>query len=161
MLRLDEKSLIALNEVDEWAKKEGLMSYCERKPASLAIHWRGLDEKIADEIRTKTLNYWTSVAHGNRLSLLEFNGGIEILIAGRNKGDAVETVLSEMETGVVATYLGDDLTDEKAFEAIKGKGLGVLVGKEFHPTAALMWIKPPEELLDFLSRWRNNQGGRL
>jgi trehalose-6-phosphatase len=50
-------------------------------------------------------------------------------------------------------YLGDDLTDEDAFRALKGKGLSVLVRKESRTTEADCWLKPPDELLDFLKKW--------
>jgi len=58
-----------------------------------------------------------------------------------------------------AAYLGDDTTDEDAFKAIRGRGIGVLVRPQFHATAADFWLKPPEELLEFLERW-HELGGR-
>ncbi len=39
-------------------------------------------------------------------------------------------ILRETEKGAVVTYLGDDITDEDAFKALKGKGLSVLVREE-------------------------------
>jgi len=65
---------------------------------------------------------------------------------------AVETVIAE-EGDTAAAYLGDDLTDEDAFYAIKGKGFSVLVRREWRPTIADVWIIPPEELLSFFDRW--------
>ena len=50
-------------------------------------------------------------------------------------------------------YLGDDLTDEDAFRAVATRGLGILVRQELRKTAAVAWLRPPEELLDFLHRW--------
>jgi trehalose-6-phosphatase len=58
-----------------------------------------------------------------------------------------------MSGDVAAAYLGDDLTDEDAFKAIKGKGIGVLVRSELRPTAADIWLTPPKDLLEFLSVW--------
>ncbi|MEJ2232354.1 MAG: trehalose-phosphatase [Syntrophobacterales bacterium] len=80
-------------------------------------------------------------------------GGLELRVPGRDKGDAVRTILREANQDGVAAYLGDDLTDEDAFRAIKGKGIGILVREELRPTAADLWIEPPEELLTFLSGW--------
>ncbi len=37
---------------------------------------------------------------------------------------------------IVALYMGDDITDEHAFEALKGTGIGVLVGNPDDPEIA-------------------------
>jgi trehalose-6-phosphatase len=50
-------------------------------------------------------------------------------------------------------FLGDDLTDEDGFLAIRGRGLGILVRKTFRPTAAEVHLHPPRELLEFLDQW--------
>jgi trehalose-6-phosphatase len=65
----------------------------------------------------------------------------------------MRTILGELGAGAVAAYLGDDLTDEDAFVAIKGRGLAALVRAEARPTAADIRLRPPDELLAFLRRW--------
>jgi len=58
-------------------------------------------------------------------------------------------------------YLGDDATDEDAFRILNGRGLTVLVGPKYHFTAAQIWLKPPDELYDFLRSWITAcEGGR-
>jgi trehalose 6-phosphate phosphatase len=150
---MDEDALNGLVKADEWIRQVGLAERCEEKPGCLAIHWRGLDEKRVEEIVNQVKPIWQLIAESSALNLKEFDGGLELRVPGRNKGDAVETILEEMPQGGVAAYLGDDLTDEDAFKMLKGKGLGVLVRKELRPTAADLWIQPPEELLDFLAVW--------
>jgi trehalose 6-phosphate phosphatase len=49
--------------------------------------------------------------------------------------------------------LGDDLTDEAAFLAMKGHGFSGLVRRERRDTTADIWLRPPGELRDFLKRW--------
>ncbi|MFC2150456.1 trehalose-phosphatase, partial [Calditrichota bacterium] len=95
-----------------------------------------------------------SLLKRHTLELHYFDGGIELRAAGRNKGFAVQTVLREQPFGTCA-YLGDDLTDEDAFEVLKGKGLCVLVREEYRETKADVWIKPPDELIEFLDNWCN------
>ena len=87
------------------------------------------------------------------MKLLEFDGGVEMRMPDLDKGDAVRTVLQEVGPGVPTAYLGDDLTDEQAFRALGDRGLSVLVRSNARRTAAQLWLKPPEELMDFLSRW--------
>lgn len=75
-------------------------------------------------------------------------------IRGRNKGDAVRQVLQEAGPGTVCAYLGDDRTDEDAFQALEGRGLGVLVRPALRQTSADLWLVPPRELVAVLDRWR-------
>lgn len=148
-----EEKLNGLVAADEWVEEVGLSSRCERKPGCLALHWRGLDEAKVKGIRNLVEPRWSTLAQAWQLSLREFDGGLELRVPGRDKGDAVRIVLEEIDQDAAAAYLGDDLTDEDAFRAIKGKGMGVLVREELRPTAADLWIKPPEELLTFLAGW--------
>lgn len=150
---MDEHHLDGLVVADELIEEVGLSSRCEKKPGCLAIHWRGLDEGKVKEIKNLVEPRWSTLAQAWQLNLLEFDGGLELRVPARNKGDAVETILEEMAQDAVGAYLGDDLTDEDAFKAIKGKGIGILVRDELRPTAADLWIRPPEELLTFLSGW--------
>jgi trehalose-6-phosphatase len=63
-------------------------------------------------------------------------------------------VLSETAGDGAIAYLGDDLTDEDAFAAVKPRGLAVLVRPELRETEADVWLQPPRELVAFLKRWR-------
>ena len=62
-------------------------------------------------------------------------------------------LLCEIGPDVPVAYLGDDLTDERAFIALGALGLSVLVRPEWRETAASFWISPPEALREFLMRW--------
>jgi trehalose-phosphatase len=132
----------------------GLADRCEHKPVSLALHWRGLDDATIETLRNTIMTYWTPPATEAGLHLHTFDGGIEVRAPGRDKGYAVRTILAEMQPNAAIAYLGDDLTDEDAFHALDSRGLRVLVRGELRPTAADVWLYPPEELLEFLQRWR-------
>jgi trehalose 6-phosphate phosphatase len=132
----------------------------ERKPSSVALHWRGILEERVGRLRSLVEPAWRSLCDRAPLALLEFDGGLELRVAGRSKADAVLTVLSECGPGVPAAFLGDDLTDEDAFMALRGIGLGILVRAEHRPTAAQVWLRPPEELAAFLQRWERACEGR-
>jgi trehalose-phosphatase len=126
----------------------------ELKPSGLAVHWRGVvaandQEAIRQWLETR----WVLRDLGRNLDWAEFDGGVELRLPGRDKGHVVDRLLEEMGPGTVAAYLGDDLTDEDAFRAIRGRGTGMLVRKELRPTAADFLLEPPEEVLDFLARW--------
>ena len=151
--RVEEPVLHALADADRWLRYQGLHDRAEFKTAAVAIHWRGLDEATAAEIRGQVLLGWIPIAQSTPMELLEFDGGIEMRMPGRDKGDAVRTILDEVGPEVPVAYLGDDLTDERAFLALGNLGLSVLVRPEWRKTAAALWIRPPEGLREFLARW--------
>lgn len=153
LTQIDDLSRKGLLDVDTWVPQIELAGgRCERKPGSLAVHWRGLGTDQITDIRRIVFDNWTQPGPHQNLMWRDFDGGIELRAAGRNKGYAVEQILSNVNR-VSAAYLGDDLTDEDAFKAIDGRGLSVLVRPQYRPTSARLWLRPPDDLLDFLDRW--------
>jgi len=126
----------------------------ERKPASIALHWRGLPSLNIARIRERAQSSWRPLAEGDAMDLLPFDGGIEMRARGCNKQHAVKAVLSETGPDSAIAYLGDDVTDEDAFAMMKLRGIGVLVRLEYRETGADVWLRPPGDLLAFLRHWR-------
>ncbi|MBI4455001.1 MAG: trehalose-phosphatase [Acidobacteria bacterium] len=155
---IDESARLALAKANSWAKAADLENWCEQKPGCIALHLRGRDLALSEEIQEKVARKWSAFAREGNLSLQAFDGGIELRAAGRGKGEAVETILAETGEDTVVAYLGDDVTDEDAFRALDGADLSVLVRYEFRPTAADLWLKPPEELSGFLTNWLEATG---
>lgn len=141
--------------LQEWARERGWSSACEIKPGGVAFHWRGLDKTNQKKMESEILAAWQNPAEQQHLTVHQFDGGIEFRLAGVNKGEVVEQLLKELGGGTAA-YLGDDLTDEDAFRALHGKGVGILVRKTFRPTTADVHLVPPEELLEFLREWEES-----
>jgi len=159
-VRIEERYLEALSDANRWLDCQHLRHAAEFKTGSIAVHWRGLPNSEMKELRGRLLAGWKPIAEHSGMELLEFDGGIEIRAPQADKGDVVRIVLSEMEPDTPAAYLGDDATDERAFQAILARGLSVLVRPRRRQTAAQLWLKPPGELLDFLSRWLDAVRGR-
>ena len=73
-----------------------------------------------------------------------------------HKGKAVEWILNVLEYHPdkhLAIYIGDDVTDEDAFAALKGKGFGILVADTSRNSKATYMIKDTQDVkkvLDFL-----------
>jgi len=125
----------------------------ERKLASIALHWRGLPEQVTAGLRSRAEGAWAPAVAEGVVELLAFDGGLELRAIGCNKQSAVKAVLSECAPDSAVAYLGDDMTDEDAFRALKLRGVGVLVRSEFRETEADVWLKPPDELVAFLRHW--------
>lgn len=144
----------ALEAAERFLKDElAIGRRCERKPASVAFHVRSVPEAQArDELR-RVREGWASLEGQDGLTIEEFDGGIELRLQGRDKGDAVEEILAEAPADASCAYLGDDWTDEDAFRALEDRGLRVLVRSTMRETVADLRLEPPEELLEFLDRW--------
>ena len=150
---LPEKMKEKLAELYSWTADVNLVNFCEFKPSGAAFHWRGLPEDEIEYIRSVVTVRWKDIADETSLELYDFDGGVEIRVVGTHKATPVIRLLSEADDDTVAAYLGDDLTDEDAFGAISGKGLGVLVRDSVRETKADIFITPPHELNEFLRRW--------
>lgn len=148
-----------LDELEEQLREplEGIDgAQIERKRYSLAIHYRrvaddqvdGLQERVEqaagayDELR---------LTHGKKV--LDVQPDLDW-----DKGRAVDTLLDALEIDpdqVVPLYLGDDVTDEDAFEALSGRGVSVIVRQQRdRATAADYELESPDqvrELLDALA----------
>lgn len=150
-----------LTELETELRRLGLASLIERKIGSLAIHTRGLAESSAEHViaLARAFRCSLSIEPGDPgVEWLTFDGGIELRGTGCTKGTAVVRILSEEPPGTPAAYLGDDQTDEEAFVALHAYAPGspslrVLVRREPRPSAADLWLTPPDQLLAFLDRW--------
>jgi trehalose-phosphatase len=154
-LKLPPGAKNGLKEAFSHLKEKGMDSFCEVKPVSLAIHWRGLGGQKAEELRQKGLDCWRPIAMKYGLDVHPFNGGLELRCPGKNKGTALKAIFREIEPDIPVAFLGDDRTDEDGFIEIKGRGMGVLVNVERRETNADLHFTPPHDLIDFLSAWRN------
>ncbi|MGA3373807.1 MAG: trehalose-phosphatase [Terracidiphilus sp.] len=144
-----------LEELREHLKHDSLGGLFEDKANGVVMHWRGHSRKKQAEIERRTRELFEPLAQLEGLALLEFDAGLELRV-GRNKGGAVEAILAEAGADEPVAYLGDDLSDEAAFQAVNRvgpRGLSALVRRKRRETAAAVWLRPPGELLGFLKRW--------
>lgn len=150
---------LALDELRRQLRHDSLGGLFEDKPNATVMHWRGKPPHAAREIERRTRALFEPLSNFDGLRLLEFEAGLE-LRAGRDKGGAVEEIVGESDPCAPVTYLGDDLTDESAFRAVnaaKAPHLSVLMRRAWRKTDADVWLRPPKDLRDFLSRWLKAQ----
>jgi len=153
LFALDSMQQAALEKVGLEISALGLSETLEVKPTSLAIHWRSFEPAMQERIRSSVESIFAGIGQAGGLHLLPFDGGLELRSTDRTKGSAVAQILSQEPDDTPVAYLGDDLTDEDAFVAIGNRGYSVLVRTEIRESSAQFWLKPPEELLEFLDAW--------
>jgi len=123
----------------------------ERKSFAIAVHYRrvreadvGRVEKIVDEVVGSNARLRKS--HGKKVFQVQPR-------VDWNKGRALQWMLERQgldRDDVVPLYIGDDLTDEDAFRALFGRGLGIGVGDEARQTAADYRLASPDDVKRFL-----------
>lgn len=158
-VRIDEEDAAILAKAQERIVATGLLSRAEIKPGGIAIHWRGLPPAEVHSVQALVRDDWTELAEQSGLKLLEFEAGLELRVSHPDKGDAVRSILADLEPSVPIAYMGDDRTDEDAFHVLRGRGLTVLVKPDYRETIADAWIRPPQELIDVLEQWRISISG--
>jgi trehalose-phosphatase len=153
LFALDPKQQATLERMAEQMAALGFSETLEVKPSSLAIHWRSFEPAVQEQIRSLIQSVFARQVEPGNLHLLPFDGGLELCSTDRTKGTAVEQILALEQAGLPVAYLGDDLTDEDAFAAIGSRGFSILVRTEIRQSLAQFWLRPPEELLEFLDQW--------
>lgn len=126
----------------------------EDKGASVAVHVRRMPKDVYQRVFARADVLAVPWIAGGHVRRLEGNAVVEYLpnIKG-HKGDATRWIATDVATRFArpawVAYVGDDLTDEDAFEAID-LGIGVLVG--LRPTSATHKLDGIPDVDRFL-RW--------
>jgi len=142
-----------LAKAGEAMDREGLSSRIERKVASLALHTRGVPADEARSMEKRTMDRWMPIARLHDLEVRRFNGGVELRCLGADKGSALQVLLSLQPADAFCVYIGDDETDEDAFRVLKGRGIGIKVGRPDGPTSATGILPDTQAVKDFLRGW--------
>ena len=130
-LEKGEEFLPELDELERGLKDElaGIDGHSlERKKFSIAVHYRGVASTDVESLKAivdKVLQEHPSLRLGRGKKVLEIGPDIHW-----NKGEAVRWVLQELEADhpdLVPVYVGDDITDEDAFQALAGQGICIVV----------------------------------
>jgi trehalose-phosphatase len=69
-----------------------------------------------------------------------------------NKGNAVLSFLSRAKKNAFPIYVGDDVTDEDAFNAISGKGVSIFVGGPNRRVKADYYLKDTADVVKFMEQ---------
>lgn len=135
----------------------------EAKATSVAVHFRNVAEADRPRVRAAVDRVLASHPHDLKCTRGKLLREIQPRIDW-DKGAAVRHLMGVLDLDrpdTVPLYFGDDLTDETAFAALSGRGVGIFVGDAADPevgprdTAAAFKLNDPNQvsrLLDRLAR---------
>jgi len=133
-------------------KTEG--TQVDRKRYAIGIHYRNArpeDEKVVLELVNEILKKHPGHKKGEGKKIIEIKPDLDW-----HKGKAVLWILDELnlseKENVMPVFIGDDITDEDGFEALKDIGLGILVGGHGQPTAAKYALKNVFQVREFFKK---------
>lgn len=125
-------------------------AWVERKRFAIAVHYRLVDERHLGSLEDAVVR--TAARHPS----LRISGGKKVWElrpdVDWDKGKAVLWLLEALLDGdaTMPIYIGDDVTDEDAFAAIRERGLGIVVEEGNRRTAAGAALRDPAEVTAFL-----------
>ena len=126
--------------------------WLEPKPLGFALHYRQAGPEEEVRIMSVLESWLDQVSRAGRHQILRGKKVVEILPQGVSKGAAIQDiVLLPGFSGHFPVYLGDDVTDESAFQVLQGRGLTIKVGIGPGVTAASYSLAKPAHVRQFLS----------
>lgn len=149
---------------EELRKKLAHVEGClvERKRFSIAVHYRQValsSVKQVKEIVADILHQHMQLRLSKGKKVYELQPNIDW-----NKGKALRWLLKALDLShpeVMPVYIGDDVTDEDAFVAIRDDGIGILVAETAKQTEARYRLKDPDEVQRFLEALMKRLGPDL
>lgn len=127
----------------------------ERKGVTATVHYRQVPEDDVGEV-IEVVKEVVADADGE----FEVLGGKEIREirphVDWDKGSVVELLAEDVPDDWERIYVGDDTTDEDAFEVVEPDGLGILVGDDTD-TAASVCVRDQSDVADFLELVEDSQ----
>jgi len=126
--------------------------WLETKPLGFALHYRQAGPEEEARIMQVLESWLAQVDRTGLHQILRGKKVLEILPKGISKGAAIrEILLLPGFSEHFPVYLGDDVTDESAFQVLQGRGLTIKVGVDTGATAATYYLAHPAAVQQFLA----------
>jgi len=129
----------------------------EDKGYNLALHYRLAARDQAQEAQKTFVKIAAATCDSNQFQILRGNQVLEIRPRAMHKGTAVQYFKSKYP-GWKALYLGDDTTDEDAFQELSPGDVGVLIAQKPRQTRAAYRLASPAQAQELLREIVKHRG---
>lgn len=147
MDEVEEELKLAMKNMDKGFK-------LDRKRYAIALHYRNAEQKNVQglfDLVDQMLTRFDKLKTGEGKKVVELKPDIDW-----HKGKAVLWILEALgldkRNDILPIYIGDDITDEDAFEALKELGIGILVEDRGQDTAAAFHLKDVYQVRRFFEQ---------
>ncbi|MBN1860636.1 MAG: trehalose-phosphatase [Candidatus Thermoplasmatota archaeon] len=128
-------------------------AFLEDKNLTVVLHYRLLHPERIPDLQQRFKNIVQSNDKKKILEIIKGAKVLEVRPKGWNKGKAIELFLAKQQNkkNILPLYIGDDITDEDAFQMLGKRGISIYVKNEStRKTAAQYWVKNPDDVFSFL-----------
>ncbi len=134
--------------------------FVEDKGLTLSVHYRLAEDNQTENVKNTLDRVVGGAQASGKVKITDGKKVYEVRPGvDWNKGKAIRLLMKKYgrggyRSGLMAIFLGDDLTDEDGFEVIEkyGNGLSIFVGEANTDTSARYYLRSPMEVEVFLSR---------
>ena len=121
----------------------------EWKKFTLSLHYRLVDKEDIPALKRVFYGVAAEFSGNKLLTVMKGKRVLELQPASWDKGKAVHWILNRLESGYLPLFIGDDVTDEAAFKALKNRGITVRIGRSKR-SLARFYLKDYGETLRLL-----------
>ena len=132
----------------------------EDKQVTLSVHYRSVNNQYVPFVMRTLQKITMPYIHKRKIAVNFGKKGFEIKpLVEWNKGNAVLWLLNRQKSAfsdkhILPVYIGDDVTDEDAFKALKNDGLTIFVGRH-KKSHAKYYLRHTKKVLKFLKILHN------
>jgi trehalose-phosphatase len=132
-------------------------AWVEDKGLTLTVHMREVPQAYVPLVQRQVLRLLRPALEARTCALRTGKAVLEVRPAIKwDKGGALGWIVEHMcrrrpAAGMFPVYIGDDETDEDAFQALGATGLGILVGCDRLSSAAHYYVESVEQTTQFLA----------
>ncbi len=126
-------------------------AWVERKKFSLSLHYRSVGNREIPGLKRTFFRVVKGFPYNEKLTIVKGKKVLELMPdISWDKGRAALWILNKLRGRYLPIFVGDDITDEAAFRALKNSGVTIRIGKSKR-TLASYYLKGHREASRFLN----------
>lgn len=149
---IDLRQAEGLHQAKEQALKLTSSERVSSAGSFVKVDLENMQESEKGQVCAELEQLWQGIETRYDLKRLSSDNCTSLIARGFDKASMVREIIDPLQSWSCC-YLGDDLSDEEAFNTVWGRGISARVNRNYRESAAQIWLSPPGELHLFLDQW--------